>query len=798
MKYSLLCLLALAAIPAAAQKKNADSSRVYTAPSLTVTSTTASSGKSPTTFSEYNQNELREKVHTQDLTVALSEMTSLFSVSQNGNNIGYNSLSLRGFDQRRIAVMINGVPQNDPEDHNVYWINFPDLASSASRIQVQRGAGLMNYGAAAMAGSVNVQTGGEAGRRFIRMGSFLGFQQFAKNGGDQQDTWAPTVSKFSMELSSGLIDNKYSISGRLTRINSAGYRDQSWAELNSFYFSGIRYDENLTTQINVYGGPIYDGLAYTGLPKAWALDARRQRANLNAWAYDSTGTALSYTVARRPQEVENFSQPHYEMLNDWYISPAISIKSTLFYYTGDGFFDYDASWADAATLRLTPEYGFADGAEPRNTIFRGFVGNKHGGWVPRIVYNHQDGTLTAGAEIRIHRSEHWGKIAYAENLPAGYDPDYKIYQYNGVRNIFSAFIREQWKASSDLLITAEAQVVHHVYGIENEKAGNKFLSYFNQDGSIAGNGGRLFTVPYVFFNPRIGANYTIDDHSAVYASAAFTSREPRMRNFYAASDSYFGATPLFEQKRLANGSTGYNFEAPLVKPEKMLNLELGWNYRQPNYTLAFTAYAMEFFDELVKSGRLDIFGVPIDGNAPRTRHLGLEFTGNTLLPLGNGYNLELSGNATWSYNRLTDFTYYTGQGQAISLNNNEIAGFPSLMGGMRAGIRSENLFISLTARHLGGFRTDNFGEMLRTNQALIEDLRNSFNGYYTDNQVDAYTVFGMDIFYEFRNFMDAVPLIRLRAQATNLFDTIYASGGEGKEFFPGQRRMITFGIETEL
>ena len=68
-------------------------------------------------------------------------------------------MTLRGFDQRRVSVMINGVPQNDPEDHNVYWVNFPDLASSLQDIQVQRGAGSAFYGPAAIGGSSSVGVG---------------------------------------------------------------------------------------------------------------------------------------------------------------------------------------------------------------------------------------------------------------------------------------------------------------------------------------------------------------------------------------------------------------------------------------------------------------------------------------------------------------------------------------------------------------------------------------------------------------------------------------------------------------
>ncbi len=67
-------------------------------------------------------------------------------------------LSIRGFDQRRISVSVNGIPQNDPEDHNVYWLDFPDLLASTELIQVQRGAGSGVVGYPAIGGSINIIT----------------------------------------------------------------------------------------------------------------------------------------------------------------------------------------------------------------------------------------------------------------------------------------------------------------------------------------------------------------------------------------------------------------------------------------------------------------------------------------------------------------------------------------------------------------------------------------------------------------------------------------------------------------
>ena len=779
-----------------AGQANIDSIKTVRTPSITVSSTTADD-QSTVTFSDISAVEIQNTYTVQDISQTLSMLPSIYSVSQNGNNIGYTSISLRGFDQRRIAVMINGVPQNDPEDHNVYWINMPDLLAGTQQVQVQRGAGLINYGAAAMAGSISILTKSGTQSSGIRFSQFLGFQEYADffNG---KSRLAPTVSKSSLEVQSGLIEGRYAITARLSSIQSAGYRLHSWANLQSYFLSASRFDDNLTTQINIYGGPVQDALAYTGLPKAWIINPILRRSNLNGWGYDSTGISIAWSGNRRLQEVEQFTQPHYEILNEWSISSNLSLKSTLFYYTGDGFFDYDASWADAQTLRLTPEFGAPDGSNISNAIVRGFVGNRQGGWVPRLVWNHEKGRLTTGLEVRSHSSLHWGKVQYAEGLPSGFNPDFRIYEYNGMRTILSTFAREEYQVNDKLMLQAELQLVHHNYGIAYEKAGNRFAEYVNADRSIKGNGDRLFSISYLFANPRIGLHYAIKENERFIASLAYTSREPRMRNLYAASDSYFGAIPLFEQVKHTDSIIGYDFTKPLVKPESMLNLELGWHHTSYDRRFGITVYAMEFFDELVKSGKLDIFGAPIDGNAPRTRHIGIEFEGWKAIQLQGGHTLELSGNMTVGYNRIVDMIYFTSEGTGISLNGNRIAGFPDFMCMSRLGYRTQTSGIALNMRMVGSFRSDNFDEDLVTNQVLINDIRNSFSGYYADNIVDEYMVFGLDADHIIQSVGGPFQSLRLRMSITNLFDTFYASGAEGREFFSGQRRMFIVGAELEI
>jgi iron complex outermembrane receptor protein len=781
-------------------------SKIYTVPALTVTTTKAREYTSPVPFAEITNVELEKHYTYHDVPSILSELPSTIFYSENGNSVGYSNLSMRGFDQRRISVMINGIPQNDPEDHNTYWINVPDLASSLAGIQVQRGAGHANYGAAAIGGSIHLTTSNFVNNRGILISSGIGIQEFGagslnSSSADRRTTFTPTVQKYSLEVSSGLVDDnptngqsangqpaaQYAFYARASHINSLGYRDQSWAQLSSYFLSGVRFDEKLTTQINIFGGPVADGLAYTGLPKAYTQDLILRRRNYSGWDYDSTGKTLAYSTVRRAQEIENFAQPHYELLNDWFVAENLTFKSALFYYQGDGFFDYDASWADAATLRLTPEYGFPAAStgsfQPANALIRAFVGNRHGGWLPRIVWSHEiaglgNAELTAGAEARIHRSERWGKIRYAESLPSGFDPDYKIYSYTGERDIFSIFARENIRLNEQFAVNAEAQVVYHAYRISNERAGNRFTAYTDINGSTIGNGNPLFTVNYVFLNPRLGAVYTPNSQTSIFANIAYTSHEPRMRNLYAAEDAFTGAKPLFASDT-AGGSAKirYDFSRPLVRPERLLDLEAGFRTSEDDvWKLGVNGFWMEFFDELVRSGQRDVFGNPVDGNAPRTRHYGIELEGALTLARTSTSKLTASGNATFSVNTIVEYNFQSSDG-AVSLAGNPIAGFPGALGNLRLAYEVGDFYVSALGRHVGAFYTDNF-----KNEA---------------NKNDAYTVVNADVSYTFRRLL-GLQSLRVRAQVNNVLNALYSAGGNGREFFPAAERNFYVAIELAL
>jgi iron complex outermembrane receptor protein len=691
--------------------------------------TYATERETPATFSNISQQQISERYSIQDIPALLSELPSVTYYSENGNGIGYNYIKLRGFDQRRISVMINGIPQNDPEDHNVYWIDFPDLMASTGDIQVQRGSGSAFYGPPAIGGSVNLVTNPFKQSPSITFESIFGFQEY----GDKNSSPLLSTKKFNISINSGLIGGKYLFYSKLGKIQSTGYRDNSWIDLNSYFIGGIRLDKNMTTRFHIFGGPISDGLVYTGLPKFVNNDKKLRLQNLSYWEVDSIGTSYNYYSQRRKQEIENFSQPHYELMNEWKITPTLTLANTFFYYTGDGFFDYDASWADTSMLRIGYDYGIPATQNPTNALVRAFVGNRQGGWLPRLEIDHNNGSLTLGAELRFHRSVHWGKIQFAENLPVNID------------------LHELYKPSDNISVMTDIQFVKNRYGINTEK----FI-------------GNFFHVSYFFANPRVGINYNINKEWNSYLSLGYTTREPRLRNLYAAEDSYFGATPQFKADT-TGGVIKYDFTSPLAKPEKLLDIELGFGYNTPIAELSANIFWMEFSDELVKSGQVDIFGQPVTGNAEKSRHVGLEVEGSWQFL----QQATLSGNLSFSRNRLVRYIIIENS-QTTLLSGNPIAGFPDLLANLRLSYKIGNLTSSVTAKYVGPFYTDNFKN--------------------EENKNDPYTIFNAEFLYKVSDIFGMELL--LRGEVRNIFNRLYFMSGEGNSFFPAAERNYILGIST--
>ena len=749
MRCGIIVLISLFSISAFAQKEQSDSLKKIKGPEIIVTGFPAEERITPVPFTKVGHDEIQREADFKDIPSILSHTPSVITYSQSGLDIGYPQANIRGFDQRRQSVLVNGVPQNDPEDHSVYWIDMPDLSGNASEIQIQRGAGSAFYGPPAIGGSINVETGLSGKRELIVSGGYGSYN----------------TSKLGITLNSGLIDDKYIIYARLSQLKTDGYRNASFIDLKSYRVSLARLDSNFTLQINLYGGPIKDGLYYYGIYPGDNND----RSNFTDPIARKINYSESFIYERRPQEHEEFSQPHYEAITSWDIDKQTTFSNTLFYIQGDGLFDFDGTTpvlsgqSNSDYYRLTPVYGFRynfagiTDSSLGNELVRGFVGQKQFGWLPRLEFRHDSGTLTFGAEFRINRSNHWGQLLSANKMPVGLPGDYHFYDYKGGKDILSGYVSERYDFSRVFIASASIQLLSQQYRFFDEKPFylDSAAAAFREQ-TQTGWTSYSFNVPLFFVNLRFGLNINFNDFFSGFASASVTSREPRLKDYYNAE---FFSLPNFARK--PDGS--FNFNAPLIKPEHLLDIELGT--RLAKYLIGddvlfsggVTGYYMPFTDELLQTGRSDGWGSPIVDNAEKVDHYGIELEG----AFEFGTVAALTFNFTASHNEIKQFSRYA---DMVNVAGKVPIGFPSIISGASLLLQPiKGLSFSFTGKYIG---------------TMYGDLVNS--DYYRN---DPYAVTDAMLSYREDNIL-GMEYVELKVQVNNVFDKYYTSYVEsGTGFF---------------
>ena len=171
----------------------------------------------------------------------------------------------------------------------------------------------------------------------------------------------------------------------------------------------------------------------------------------------------------------------------------------------------------------------------------------------------------------------------------------------------------------------------------------------------------------------------------------------------------------------------------------MNDFEFGTSVYGDNYSVTLNIFYMIFDKEIVKNGKVDIFGQPITGNIPVTIHKGIEVSG-TFQPANR---LTIFANASYSKNKINEGKYFIDAKNSINLSGNNISGFPELLANVGAKYENENVFLQLSGKYVGKFYSDNYSEKL-------SDYLVKYPGFvsYTDNINEAY--FNTDIFVSYK------------------------------------------------
>jgi iron complex outermembrane recepter protein len=613
------------------------------------------------------------------LPMLLQDLPGVFSYSDAGSNLGYTYIKIRGFDQRRVGVLINGIPFNDPEDHNLWWVNMPDMAASTQDIQVQRGVTNSVGGLAPMGGTINIETSRLAAQEQGRVSLSTGSYGFGRQ---------------MIRYQTGELKGGFRTSLRLSRQNSDGYRQRTGVEQWGVFWSGEHQSKRSTTRMNIYTGREITHHGWNASPQS-ELEK------------DRTHNPETYHNA-----VDDFKQPHYELHNDLYLSGSWTLKNSFYYVQGEGYYENFKDGESAEDYSLDQHLGL-DPDEDVDLIRRKYVRKDQVGWVPRAIHEHTNGRLVVGGDTYKFHSNHWGNVMnVAGFMPDDFiDPQHKYHEYTGDKKAYSLYANEQYRILDGLTLMGDLQYQHKEYDFLQHEVGN-----------FSGDLRNGYLVEYDFFNPKGGVHWQAGRLAggkfAMYGSVGVNHREPTDNELFDTWDGAddLGTQPLFNQSRQVMKNNGTEVDHvqwwdPQVKEEKVVDYEVGVSWAGESLSFTLGGYWMDFTNEIVPYGGVNEDGYGIRGNAEKTLHRGLELGLRARI---DSYN-SLSVAASRSWDKYDIFNFYDWDGSYADYSGNPIALFPEYLLSVAwqtqwdPGIRSR-----IRVRNVGKQYLDNTGNEDRT------------------------------------------------------------------------------------
>ncbi|MBO0341795.1 TonB-dependent receptor [Muricauda lutimaris] len=610
----------------------------------------------PITFSDLDKVELAPRNLGQDIPILMNFMPAVVTTSDAGAGVGYTSIRVRGSDATRVNVTINGVPYNDAESQGTFWVNMPDFASSTQSLQLQRGVGTSTNGAGAFGASLNMLTDAFSEEAYATISSSVGSFNTLRN---------------NIKFSTGLLNDHFEFSGRLSRVTSDGYVDRASSELDGYFLQGVYNDDNTLVKALLFGGHEITYQAWNGIT---ADQLENDRTYNSAGAYtDDNGNTQFYN-----NEVDNYKQDHFQL--HWYETwnPAWDTHLAVHYTRGRGFFEQYREDDDFATYGLEPITVNGDFVETTDLIRRRWLDNDFYGTIFSATYNSDNLELILGGGYNEYKGDHFGEIIWAEYAGNSEIRD-RYYDDTSTKTDFNMYTKANFKLTDQWSLFGDVQYRGVTYQANGDDTG-------------------LVDDSFNFFNPKAGITFDLNRNNNFYFSYARANREPN-RNDY---------------------------ESGSPKPEKLNDFELGWRYVSPSFQLNTNVYYMRYKDQLVLTGELNDVGAPLRSNVGDSYRLGLEIEAN--VNISNSF--QWRPNIALSDNRNIDF-FFERDGELQNLGNTHIAYSPQLIAGnVISYMPKENFQVSLLSKFVG---KQYMGNIDSETSVLDSYTQTDFNVQYTIN-----------------------------------------------------------------
>ncbi|TXK44934.1 TonB-dependent receptor [Pontibacter qinzhouensis] len=562
-----------------------------------VVTATRATEKTGTTYTNVSKEEIAERNFGQDIPYLLDQTPSVVVNSDAGAGVGYTGIRIRGSDITRINVTVNGIPINDAESHGAFFVNMPDLGTSVQDIQVQRGVGTSTNGAAAFGASINMSTLGLNREAYAE----------ALNTYGSYNTW-----RHSLSFGSGLLNDKFTVDARLSKISSDGYVDRAFSDLKSYYLAAGYHGKTSTLKFVTFSGVEQTYQAWNGVPE-------------EILATNRTYNSLSYD-----NETDNYQQDHYQLHYSKTFGSNFDFGGALHFTRGKGYYEQYRTNRRLSNYNIAPVIIGDTTISRSDLIQRKWLDNNFYGATYAFNYYSTDRRLvtTLGGGVNKYDGDHFGEVIWAQYASTS-GIRHRYYDNNAVKTDFNIYTKATYQLSQKLGLFGDLQYRTIGYSVEGLDDDRRDVT---QEADFA------------FFNPKAGVTYALTDNQTFYTSLAVGNREPVRSDFTDQSDE--------DRER------GIRPQA-----ERMVNLEAGYRLRGATggvtestpgtrYTLDANVYYMDYQNQLVLTGQLNDVGNGLRTNIKDSYRAGIELAGALSL---NDF-VEFRSNLTLSRNKIRNYT----------------------------------------------------------------------------------------------------------------------------------------------
>ena len=648
-----------------------------------VVSATRAGKNTPVSYTNIGEAQLKKNNTAQNIPVVLQTLPSLVAITEGGTGVGNTSLRIRGTDATRINVTLNGMPINNPESQEVFWVNLPDLSSSLQSIQVQRGVGTSTNGPAAFGASMSLKTisatSDAYGEAATSVGSYGTFSS-------------------SIAAGSGMLTNGLALDARYSKVLSDGYIRNGKVDHTNIFASLSHYGEKQLLRLSYINGIQHTGITWNGAsPEDIEMYGRKY--NTAGMYKDDAGNIRYYD-----NDTDNYYSHILQLMLSRELTDRLSLNVSLSYTNGYGYYENYRSSGDMIKGDKYSKYGLdnqvVDGVEYKSSqmIRRKLLSNDF--YVANFSLNYDLNPLklVLGGYWSDFDGSHYGRlpwIKYNKDIAE----DHEWYRNKGMKQEINFFTKAEYQLNDKISLFGDLQyryIDYRMTGTDDDMADLTSNHY------------------YSFMNPKGGVFYKPNNSSQWYASVSLGQREPLRADLKDAVK--FGGVKE-------------------IKPEKMIDYELGYRYtNNRGMNLAANVYYMDYNNQMVQTGKLSDSGYKIMENVKDSYRTGVELEAE--VPLSRKFSI--AANATISKNIIKNYTAYydlytpdyeyLGQ-ESENYDKTDISFSPNIIGmGSLTYTPLNNLSFNLMGKYVGKQYYDN-----------TSNDENSLDAYFVSNFVAGYT-----------------------------------------------------------